>query len=67
MSDVADLKLLYRGVAEYVDRILKGEDPGDLPVQMPAEFDLRINARTAAALDLAIPDHLRLMATEIIE
>jgi putative ABC transport system substrate-binding protein len=54
-------------MARYVDQILRGAQPADLPYQTPTIFELTINARTAGALGLTIPDRLRLMATEIIE
>jgi putative ABC transport system substrate-binding protein len=54
-------------VAYYVDRILKGTKPADLPVEQPREFDFVINIRTAQALGLTIPQHVLLQATEIIQ
>jgi putative ABC transport system substrate-binding protein len=53
--------------AYYVDRILKGAQPADLPVEQPREFDFIINLKTAQALGLAIPQHVLLQATEIIQ
>jgi putative ABC transport system substrate-binding protein len=56
-----------RGVATYVDRILRGEKPGDLPVQFPTNFEMAVNLKTAKALGLAVPSSILLRATEVME
>jgi putative ABC transport system substrate-binding protein len=66
MTYSASFPAIFRRLAHYVDRILKGASPAELPVEQPSEFEFVINAETAAALGLSIPTSLRLMASEVI-
>ena len=67
LSYGVDLVDLWRRAATYVDRILRGDKPGDLPVQFPTKFEMVVNRKTAKALGLAVPPSIMLRADEVIE
>jgi putative ABC transport system substrate-binding protein len=67
MSFGPSYAVMHRQAARYVDKILKGEKPAELPIEQPARFELVINARAAKELGIAIPLTLQAQADEVIE
>ena len=67
MAYAVDVVTTFQRAATYVDRILHGAKPADLPVQQPTRFELSINLKTAKALGLGIPSYLLATADEVIE
>ena len=67
MSYGTDVVEVFRRAAAYVDRILRGASPGELPVQAPTKYDLVINLKTAKSLGLDVPPSLIARADEVIE
>ena len=67
LSYGVDVASLYRRTAGYVDRILKGEKPADLPVQNPTKYELAINLKTAKALGIEVPPSVLVRADEVLE
>jgi putative ABC transport system substrate-binding protein len=67
MSYGPDWKDEHWGAAGYVDRVLRGEKPGDLPVQAPTRYELVINRKTAKTLGIDVPPSLLALADEVIE
>jgi putative ABC transport system substrate-binding protein len=67
MSYAADEAESFKRAAVYVDKILRGAKPGDLPVEQPTKFGLVINLKTAKALGLTIPPHILFQAEEVIQ
>ena len=63
----ADRPAMFRRTAGYVDRILKGADPAEMPVERPTTFDLVLNLKTARELGLTIPESVLKQATELIQ
>ena len=67
LSYATDGPDIWRRAATYVDRILRGAKPGDLPVQFPTKFEMVVNLKTAKALGLNVPQTLLVAADEVIE
>ena len=67
MSYESDLAILFRRAADFVDKILRGTKPGELPIEQPTKFNLAINLKTAETLGVTVPPLLLTTADEVIE
>jgi putative ABC transport system substrate-binding protein len=67
LSYGADEADVFRRAAPYANRILRGDNPADLPIQLPTKFEMAVNLKTAKALGLTIPSNLLAIADEVIE
>jgi putative ABC transport system substrate-binding protein len=67
MSYAPSYRQMFRRAAAYVDKILRGEKPGELPVEQPVVFDLVVNVKTARSLGLEVPPGILIRASELIE
>ena len=67
MSYGPDNRDLFRRAGDYVDKVLRGARPGDIPVEQPTKFDLVVNLKTAKALGLEVPHGLLVLADDVIE
>jgi putative tryptophan/tyrosine transport system substrate-binding protein len=67
MSYGPNIPDLFRCAADFVDKILRGAKPGEIPVEQPTKFELVVNLRTTKALDLTIPSSIMVQADEVIE